>query len=164
MRLGWKGDDALGVRSWLPHLREQLTVVVGVGSNSFNFCGKRPKQTVRDSPGKEQALLLSSPEGGQGQGRDPKTLRRFTHLKICRDCHSFTLEILGSFHECIQVQLQVALLREQRTHLRGGVGECPFNGQAEVLPTVFEDCFQGHPWTIFPSSPSCPGCPQRTQA
>lgn len=120
MRLGWKADDALGVRSWLTHLREQLTVVVGVGSNSFNSCGKRPKQTVRDSPGKEQALLISSPEAGQGQGRDPKTLRSFTHLKTVHDSRSFILEILGSFHECIQVQPQVALLREQRTHLRRG--------------------------------------------
>lgn len=122
MRLGWKADDALGVRSWLTHLREQLTVtvVVGVGSNFLNSCGKRPKQTVRDSPGKEQALLLSSPEGGQGQGRDPKTLRSFTHLKNSHDFLSFILEISGSFQECIHVQPQVALLREQRTHLRGG--------------------------------------------
>lgn len=58
MRLAWKADDRLGAKSRLMaplqgHLRGQLTVDVEMGRSSLNCCGNKPKQSVRNPPGKE---------------------------------------------------------------------------------------------------------------
>lgn len=65
----------------LGHLGDQLTLGVGVGRSGRNSCGKKPKQVVRDSPGKRAA----SPEADQGNTGILKTLNSFTHLKIIPD-------------------------------------------------------------------------------
>lgn len=112
---------------------------------SFSFCGKRARQTVRE---KDQALLLSSPEGGQGSQNPSDS---FTYLKNFLNFHSIIgWQIRGSFQECIQVLPQKGLiLRGQRIHVRGGIW-------AVSSPWPAYDFFQGHPWTV-PSSSPCPG-------
>lgn len=102
-------------------------------------------------PEQEQALLPSSPEKGHSGGRDPRTLNGFPYRKDFPDSLCLVFKVLGSIQEYLQVCSQKGfILRGQRIHVRGGSWGVSF-------PAVFQDFFQGHPWTIPSSFPSCQG-------
>lgn len=130
----------------------QLTTEGAVGTTVWNCCRKRPELTVRDSPrtGAGPAVYLPQRKGMAKAGT-PGTPNGFPYRKDFLDSLCPVFEILGSIQEFLQVCFQKGfILRGQRMHVRGRSWGVSF-------PAVFQDFFQGHPWTIPSSSPSCPG-------
>lgn len=69
---------------------------------------------------KKQDLLPSSPEAGQGQGRNDKTLDSFTYLKIFLDFRILSKGICGKCQEFFQVwRPEPCFLRGQSIHVSG---------------------------------------------
>lgn len=90
-----------------------------MGRSFLNSYGKRPKQTVRTSPGKG-AGPEEVPQRKDRAEEGPKALNSFTHLKNCPDFVSIC-KMLGSIQECIHIHPQKAfILRGQRILLSWG--------------------------------------------
>lgn len=107
MRLGGKAGDRLRVRWCLvaPLAGASQGAAYrgrGGGQACLEFLWKRPKQTVRASPG-NGAGPGEVPQRKDRAEREPKALDSFTYLKKCPDFVSLVCKMMGSIQECIQI-------------------------------------------------------------